>query len=167
MSLPSGKQDLFGNLVVSGSTELNLPVGVNITTGNSSTSSEIRLYNAGTNIVLCQMPSGAALIQLSIYTGSGNANFASPTDSLTVTNGNQVFLIGNNTAGQYCQVKITNNSGITLAPTKLALLPLVKYVEGVDLLSGDRGNAGQGMASTHNTPDGSTGNGQFGLTQGN
>lgn len=151
--------------MVSGSTELNLPVGVNITTGNSSTSNAITLPNAGTNIVLVQMPSGSCLIQLSIYTTV--ADFVTPTDSVTVTNGNPVWLKGNNTAGQFAKIKITNNSGTTLAPTQLGFLPMIKYVEGVDLLSGDRGNAAQGMTSTHNTPDGSTGNGNFAFTQGN
>ena len=165
MSLATGKQDIFGNLVVSGSTELNVPVGVNITTGNSTTSNAITLPNAGTNVFLCKMPSGACLIQLSIYTT--NADFATPTDSVTVTSGNPVYLKGNNTAGQFAKVKITNNSGVTLAPVEVALFPLIQYVEGVDLLSGDRGNAAQAMGSTHNTPDGSTGNGNFVLTAGN
>lgn len=165
MSLPTEKANLFGNLVVSGSTELDLPVGVNISTGNASTSDAIFLPNAGTNVVLCQMPSGACLIQLSIYTSS--PDFGSPTDAVTVTNGNPVYLVGNNTAGQYAQIRITNNSGATLAPVELVLMPLVKYIEGVDLLSGDRGNAAQGMGSTHLTPDGSSGTGQFSLTEGN
>lgn len=166
MSLPSGKADIFGNLVVSGSTELNIPVGVNISNGSSATSSEIPLPNPGTNIVLVQMGSGDITAALSVYETS--ADFVTPTDSQRSLNGQQLFLKGNSTTTlNKCKVRITNNSGTSLAPVQLGLFPLVKYIEGVDLLSGDRGNAHQGMNSTHLTPDGSTGTGAFVLTEGN
>ena len=165
MSLATGKQDLFGNLVVSGSTELNIPVGVNITNNTGVTSAAITLPNAGTNLVLCKMPSGTCTVALSIYTTV--ADFASPTDTATSLTGIPLFLKGDNTAGQFAKIRITNTSGGAIAPTQLVFMPLVQYVEGVDLLSGNRGNAAAAVNSTHNTPDGSSGSGAFVLTAGN
>ena len=166
MSLPQGRQDLVGNLVISGSTELNIPVGVNISTGSSSTSNEVSVPNPGTQIVLVQMPSGSVLCQLSIY--ETNADFVTPTDSKTSLTGLPLFLIGNSTTTlDKLKVKLSNNSGSTLAPTNLALLSLCKVPSPEDLLSGVMGNAASVVQGTHYGPDGSAGTGAFDLTQGN
>ena len=170
MSLPTARQDLSGNLVVSGSTELNIPVGVAITAGSASTSNEITLPNPGTQIALVQMPCGSCLLQMSIYSTSASPNFASPTDSLTTstTASVPVFLVGDSTStNKYLELRVTNNSGSDLAPTRLVLLSLERIISPLDLLSGVMANAGGVVNGTHYGPDGSSGTGAFGLTAGN
>ena len=170
MSLPQGRQDLVGNLVVSGSTELGIPVGVNISSGSATTGNEILLPNPGTQVALLAMPCGSTLFAMSIYSTSGAPDFATPTDSQTTSTvgAKQYFLIGNSTAtNKYLKLKLSNNSGSSLAPTGLAVLSLERILSPEDLLSGVMGNAGSVVSSTHYGPDGSPGTGAFGITQGN
>jgi hypothetical protein len=170
MSLPTSRQDLVGNLVLSGSSDLNLPVGVNISTGTAATSNEITIPNPGTNIALVQMPCGSTLVQMSIYSTSGSPDFASPTATLTTSTTASVknYLVGDSSStNKYLKLRITNNSGVSLAPTQLVLLCLNRILSPEDLLSGVMANAGGVVNSTHYGPDGSSGTGTFGLTSGN
>lgn len=172
MSLPTGRQDIVGNLVLSGSSDLNIAVGVNIATGSAGAviSNEITIPNPGTNIALVQMPCGSTLVQMSIYSTSGSPNFASATDQITTSTTASVpnFLVGDSSStNKYLKLKIQNNSGVSLAPTKLVLLCLDRILSPEDLLSGVMANAGAVVNSTHYGPDGSSGTGTFGLTSGN
>lgn len=165
MSLPSGKQDLTGNFVVSASADLNIPTGTAIASNTAVTSNEILVPAGSTVVVLVDLPSGTVNCKLSIY--SSAADFVTPTDEKTSLTGIPLFLTGATTTANYkFKVQLQNQSGGSITPATCSALVLQKLPDSQDFISGTRGNASMSVVSTEiGEPGGSSGTGAFNLSE--
>lgn len=148
MSLPTGRQDLVGNLVLAGSAELGMPVGSTIATGASLTSNEFQVPCGASVQYLCDLTSGTATVE--IFTYSVTATPGSADDSVTVLTGLPTYVMADTSeTNKYVQVKITNNSGSNMILEKSAV-QVLGLLEAKEQFAG-RGNAlVYAVASDHN-----------------
>lgn len=148
MSLPTGRQDLVGNLVLAGSAELGMPVGSTIATGESLTSNEISVPCGATAMYLCDLTSGTATVEIFSFETSGAPGSAD--DSVTVLTGLRTYVKADtSTTNKLVQVKITNNSGSNMI-LEASALQVLGLLEAKEQFYG-RGNALViGVASSQN-----------------
>lgn len=151
MSNPLGQQDIVGNLV----TFAELALASSLTSAASTTSATVNNPGvASTVVLLVKLACGQATVALDAFETS--ADFGSPSDSVSITDTKEYYLIANTSAtNTHTAVKITEaaGSGNTTAVTACAMLVLYNLSAGEDWHS-IIGGGYNSVASTH-TGDGS------------
>lgn len=145
MSLPSGRQDVVGNLVLAATSELSLTGTIN--NGASKTSNDITVPVPATCVLLVQLSSGTARVSIDAHSGTPTFPSVNGDDSQQVISGEQVYVyVDTDATNNKVTARITNNSGTTLTISEAALLVLAKLEDKENFYG--RGNALMSVAST-------------------